>query len=87
MSPIPIWSGRISVFDKNGKFLRTIGKTGTGPGEFRTPHALEFDSQGPADRRRPPQPSHPDPDEGRESSSANTTTSAASAAWPSTRTT
>jgi DNA-binding beta-propeller fold protein YncE len=38
--------GRISVFDKNGKFLRTIGKTGTGPGEFRTPHALEFDSMG-----------------------------------------
>ena len=38
--------GRISVFDKTGKFLRTIGKTGTGPGEFRTPHALEFDSQG-----------------------------------------
>ena len=38
--------GRISVFDKNGKFLRIIGKTGTGPGEFRTPHALAFDSQG-----------------------------------------
>jgi DNA-binding beta-propeller fold protein YncE len=38
--------GRISVFDRTGKFLRTIGKTGTGPGEFRTPHALEFDSQG-----------------------------------------
>ena len=38
--------GRISVFDRSGKFLRTIGKTGTGPGEFRTPHALEFDSQG-----------------------------------------
>jgi DNA-binding beta-propeller fold protein YncE len=38
--------GRISVFDKNGKFLRTIGKAGTGPGEFRTPHALEFDSMG-----------------------------------------
>lgn len=38
--------GRISVFDKNGKFLRTIGKTGMGPGEFRTPHALEFDSRG-----------------------------------------
>ena len=38
--------GRISVFDKNGKFLRTIGKAGTGPGEFRTPHGLEFDSQG-----------------------------------------
>src|SRR5499426_4567181 len=38
--------GRISVFDKNGTFLRIIGKAGTGPGEFRTPHALEFDSQG-----------------------------------------
>jgi DNA-binding beta-propeller fold protein YncE len=38
--------GRISVFDKNGKFLRTIGKMGIGPGEFRTPHALEFDSKG-----------------------------------------
>ena len=38
--------GRISVFDKSGKFLRTIGKTGTGPGEFRTPHGLAFDSQG-----------------------------------------
>ena len=37
--------GRISVFDKNGKFLRTFGKAGTGPGEFRTPHALEFDSR------------------------------------------
>jgi len=38
--------GRISVFDRNGKLLRTIGKSGTGPGEFRTPHALEFDSKG-----------------------------------------
>ena len=38
--------GRISVFDKTGKFLRVIGKTGTGPGEFRTPHGLAFDSRG-----------------------------------------
>jgi len=38
--------GRISVFDKSGKFLRTIGKTGSGRGEFRTPHAMEFDSMG-----------------------------------------
>jgi DNA-binding beta-propeller fold protein YncE len=38
--------GRISVFNRNGKFLRTIGKAGTAPGEFRTPHALEFDSKG-----------------------------------------
>jgi len=38
--------GRISVFDRNGGFLRVIGKTGTGPGEFRTPHAIRWDSQG-----------------------------------------
>jgi sugar lactone lactonase YvrE len=38
--------GRISVFDRTGKFLRIIGKTGTGPGEFRTPHSVKFDSQG-----------------------------------------
>jgi sugar lactone lactonase YvrE len=38
--------GRISVFDRNGKFLRIIGKTGTGPVEFRTPHAVKFDSRG-----------------------------------------
>jgi DNA-binding beta-propeller fold protein YncE len=37
---------RISVFDRNGKWLRVIGKAGTGPGEFRTPHALEFDTAG-----------------------------------------
>lgn len=37
---------RISVFDKSGKFLRTIGRTGTGPGEFRTPHSIVFDSRG-----------------------------------------
>jgi DNA-binding beta-propeller fold protein YncE len=38
--------GRISVFDRNGKFLRSIGSAGMGPGQFRTPHAVEFDSQG-----------------------------------------
>jgi sugar lactone lactonase YvrE len=38
--------GRISVFDKTGKLLRIIGRTGTGPGEFRTPHGLAFDSKG-----------------------------------------
>jgi len=38
--------GRISVFDKAGKFLRVIGNAGTASGEFRTPHALVFDSQG-----------------------------------------
>jgi DNA-binding beta-propeller fold protein YncE len=42
----PSLIGRVTVFDRSGKYLRTIGKTGTGPGEFRTPHALEFDSMG-----------------------------------------
>lgn len=37
---------RVSVFDRNGTYLRTIGQTGTGPGEFRTAHAVEFDSRG-----------------------------------------
>ena len=38
--------GRISVFDKNGKFLRVIGRTGSGPGEFRTPHGLVWIRKG-----------------------------------------
>jgi DNA-binding beta-propeller fold protein YncE len=38
--------GRISVFDREGNYLRSMGRAGTGPGEFRTPHALVFDSQG-----------------------------------------
>ena len=38
--------GRISVFDRNGKLLRRVGMMSTGPGEFRTPHAIEFDSRG-----------------------------------------
>src|SRR5713226_4055670 len=38
--------GRITVLDRTGRYLRIIGKTGTGPGEFRTPHMIKFDSQG-----------------------------------------
>src|SRR5437868_12993994 len=33
--------GRISVFDKNGKFLRVIGKPETDTGEYQPPHAIE----------------------------------------------
>lgn len=39
-------NARIVKFDKNGKFIKTWGKKGTGPGEFDTPHALAMDSQG-----------------------------------------
>jgi sugar lactone lactonase YvrE len=37
---------RISRFTKDGTFIASFGKLGTGPGEFRTPHALAFDSRG-----------------------------------------
>jgi DNA-binding beta-propeller fold protein YncE len=37
---------RISVFDKDGKFIKSFGKLGSGPGEFRTPHGMVFDSKG-----------------------------------------
>jgi len=37
---------RISKFTKDGKFVKSWGKLGSAPGEFRTPHALAFDSRG-----------------------------------------
>jgi sugar lactone lactonase YvrE len=37
---------RVSKFDKTGKFLKAVGKNGTGPGEFKQPHAFAWDSQG-----------------------------------------
>jgi sugar lactone lactonase YvrE len=37
---------RISKFDRTGKFIKSWGKLGSGPGEFRTPHGLAFDSRG-----------------------------------------
>ena len=39
-------NARIVKFDKDGKFIKTWGKKGTGPGEFNTPHALAMDSKG-----------------------------------------
>jgi DNA-binding beta-propeller fold protein YncE len=37
---------RISRFTKDGKFIKSFGKLGSGPGEFRTPHDLAMDSLG-----------------------------------------
>jgi streptogramin lyase len=37
---------RIVKFDKSGKFIKTWGKPGAGPGEFNAPHSLTFDSRG-----------------------------------------
>ena len=39
-------TARIVKFSPEGKHLREWGQIGTLHGEFRTPHALEFDSQG-----------------------------------------
>ena len=38
--------GRISKFSPDGKFIKSFGSYGYGPGQFRGPHALAFDSQG-----------------------------------------
>ncbi len=39
-------TGRILKFAPDGTFIREWGRIGTLHGEFRTPHAVEFDSQG-----------------------------------------
>jgi len=45
-NPPPDANGRIVKFTKDGKYVKEWGKIGSRPGEFRTPHALEFDSRG-----------------------------------------
>jgi streptogramin lyase len=42
----PDYVTRIVKFSKDGTFIKQWGKVGTGPGEFRTPHALAMDSRG-----------------------------------------
>jgi DNA-binding beta-propeller fold protein YncE len=39
-------NARIMKFDKNGKFIKTWGRKGMGPGEFDLVHTLAFDSRG-----------------------------------------
>jgi hypothetical protein len=39
-------NARIVKFDKNGRFIKSWGKKGTGHGEFDGPHTLAFDSRG-----------------------------------------
>ena len=45
-SPPPNANARIVKFTKDGKYIKEWGKLGSAPGEFRTPHALAFDSRG-----------------------------------------
>ncbi len=37
---------RVSRFTRDGKFVRSFGRLGSGPGEFRTPHDITMDAQG-----------------------------------------
>jgi hypothetical protein len=39
-------NSRVQKFDKNGKFTKSWGRRGTGPGEFHLPHAIITDSKG-----------------------------------------
>jgi len=39
-------NARVAKFDKDGKFIKSWGARGQGPGQFNTPHALAVDSQG-----------------------------------------
>ena len=39
-------NARIVKFSKDGRFIKTWGRKGAGPGEFDIPHALAIDSQG-----------------------------------------
>ncbi len=45
-NPPPNANGRIVKFTKDGKYVKEWGKLGSAQGEFRTPHALAFDSRG-----------------------------------------
>ena len=42
----PNATARIMKFTKDGQFIKEWGGIGSAPGEFRTPHALAFDSRG-----------------------------------------
>jgi sugar lactone lactonase YvrE len=44
--PVPKTNDRIVKFSKDGKFIKTWGHHGSGPGEFDVPHALAMDSAG-----------------------------------------
>ena len=44
--PPPGSTGRIMKFTSDGELVMEWGRIGSAPGEFRTPHALAFDSRG-----------------------------------------
>ncbi len=41
-----VGNNRVQKFDKNGKYLQTIGRSGQGPGEFNSPNSIFIDDNG-----------------------------------------
>ena len=39
-------NARVAKFDKNGKFIKSWGATGTEQGQFNTPHSVAVDARG-----------------------------------------
>jgi DNA-binding beta-propeller fold protein YncE len=39
-------NSRVAKVDKNGKWLKSFGEPGDGPGQFNTPHSIAADAQG-----------------------------------------
>ena len=39
-------SDRVSIFDANGKYIKSFGKRGNKDGEFNNPHALAVSDDG-----------------------------------------
>jgi sugar lactone lactonase YvrE len=40
------WNNRVEIFDADGQFIRTFGKSGDGPGYFSRPKGVAIDSDG-----------------------------------------
>jgi DNA-binding beta-propeller fold protein YncE len=39
-------NARVAKYDKNGRFVKSLGRLGTAPGEFNTPHSIAADAKG-----------------------------------------
>ena len=48
-------NSRVAKYDKNGKWMKSFGEPGSGPGQLNTPHSIATDSAGERVRREPRQ--------------------------------
>jgi len=39
-------NSRVAKYDKNGRFMKSVGERGTGPLQMNTPHSIQVDAQG-----------------------------------------